>query len=422
MFHSDAGRSTHSFQPVSTHVRRKITYAELFFTFLKAGFLGFGGFMSLISVVQTIVVERKKLLTREEILDGISLASILPGPQAVNVVAYAGNKLRGTLGSLLAAVAVILPSFLLMLLIGFLYKQFGENPQVMRFFIGFLPAVCAVIVTVGWKMAQKQIHRPLDFFLVLSAFGLLLAIPSDWRLYATFALILLFGTIGYFAFGTKQAGMANATQPQPAFPLTKTLLALGMTGLLIAGLYIPLAQEQYSSLLNLCKTFAGLSVILFGGGYVIIPIMAHHVVEVFNWLNQQTYTDAIAFSQIMPGPILIVATFIGFHVQGFLGALLSTIAIFTPPAVLMVAAAQVMDYLRHKPQTESIMKGIRIAVIALIFFAAVELALRANITTTSQIFPFLIIFATSLFVLIRYQLDLIYVIPVAGVVGYFLYP
>src|SRR6185436_20388431 len=94
---------------------RQISYGSLFLTFLKAGCLGFGGFMSLISVVENILVEKKKLMTSEEMLDGISLASLLPGPQAVNVVAYSGNRLRGTWGAVIAAVAVVLPSFILML-------------------------------------------------------------------------------------------------------------------------------------------------------------------------------------------------------------------------------------------------------------------------------------------------------------------
>src|SRR5690349_4281028 len=102
--------------------------------------------MSLISVVESILVRKLNLLKPEDMIDGISLANLLPGPQAVNVVAYSGNKLKGTWGAVIAAVAVIIPSFILMMVLSVLYQQYGNLPEVKRFFSGFVPAVIAVIV------------------------------------------------------------------------------------------------------------------------------------------------------------------------------------------------------------------------------------------------------------------------------------
>ena len=194
-----------------------------------------------------------------------------------------------------------------------------------------------------------------------------------------------------------------------------------MVVVLIIGLYIPVAESEYGSLYNLMKTFSGLSVMLFGGGYVIIPIMRHHVVEVFHWLNKQSFTDGIAFSQVMPGPILIASAFIGYQVQGVTGALLSTIAIFTPPAILMVVASQAMEYFKKSVSATAVMRGIRCGVIGMIFFAAYELGSKADFSSFAEIWPSILIFAAALFVLIRYNVDVVYIIPVAGLVGYFLY-
>ena len=399
---------------------KHISYGSLFLTFLKAGCLGFGGFMSLISVVENILVEKKKLMTSEEMLDGISLASLLPGPQAVNVVAYAGNKLKGTWGAIIAGVAVVLHSFVLMLVLSMLYQKYGQNAEAKQFFKGFVPAVCAVIVSVAWRMAQKNIKGVPEFILMTIAIVGLILIPQQYRLYSTFLLILTFGVVGYLAFLDKKAA-PNALSATGKFPLVKGLLTLGMVILLVIGLYAPVAKEEYKSLYNLMKTFSGLSVMLFGGGYVIIPIMRHHVVEIFGWLNKQAFTDGIALSQVMPGPILIASTFIGYQVQGFTGALLSTIAIFTPPAIVMVVASQAMEYFKKSVRAKAIMKGIRCGVIGMIFFAAYELGSKADFSSFAEIWPSIVIFVAALFVLIRYSVDVVYIIPTAGLIGYFLY-
>jgi len=118
-----------------------VSLPYLFTNFLKIGSTAFGGFMALVSVIENIIVERRKLLTHEDMLDGISLASILPGPVAANVVAYVGYRLRGGWGALMTATAVLLPSFLLVVGLTIFYLQAGEVPAINRIFAGFIPAV-----------------------------------------------------------------------------------------------------------------------------------------------------------------------------------------------------------------------------------------------------------------------------------------
>jgi chromate transporter len=353
-------------------------------------------------------------------LDGISLASLLPGPQAVNVVAYAGNKLRGTVGAIIAAIAVVLPSFILMVVLSMLYQTYGKNPIVMQFFKGFVPAVCAVIISVAWRMAKQNIKGAVEFGLMLLAIVALIFVPKDFRLYITFLLVIVFAIVGYYAFLDKKS-VPKKLEATGEFPIIKTLLASLMIVILVGGLYFPVSEDQYSSLFNLTKTFSGLSVMLFGGGYVIIPIMRHHVVEVFGWLDKVSFTDGIAFSQIMPGPILIAAAFIGFQVKGIAGAIIATFAIFTPPAIVMVVASQAMEYFKKSFTAKAIMRGIRCGVIGMIFFAAYELGSKIDYSSFSAIWPSILIFAGALFVLIKYNVDVVYIIPTAGLIGYFLY-
>ncbi|MBK9730816.1 MAG: chromate efflux transporter [Chitinophagaceae bacterium] len=401
-------------------IQKPVSFFYIFTTFLKAGCLGFGGFMSLISVVESIIVRKRKLLTPEEMLDGISLASLLPGPQAVNVVAYTGNKLKGPWGAVVAGVAVVLPSFLLMVMLSYLYGIYGNIPEVKRFFQGFVPAVVAVIISVAYRMAKQNVKGKIELFLVLLAIAGLIFIPRDYRLYVTFLLVLTFGLIGYFLFTDKKA-LANAPKiARIKFPYITTSLVLVMIATLAAGLYVPV--EDPKSLFNLVKTFGGLSVMLFGGGYVIIPIIQHHVVEVFHWVTQTSFKDGIAFSQVMPGPILIAAAFIGFQVKGITGALLSTIAIFTPPAILMVAASKAMEFFKKSVIAKSVLRGIRCGVIGMIFFAAWELTKTTDYSSFAAFWPSLLIFGGTLVALIKFNVDVVYLIPAAGLVGFFLYP
>ena len=187
--------------------------------------------MSLISVVENIIVKKRHLLKAEDMLDGISLASLLPGPQAVNVVAYAGNKLRGTWGAITAAVAVILPSFVLMVLLSYLYSIYGKMDAVTRFFHGFIPAVAAVILSVVWRMAKQTVKGWKEVLLVAIAFFTLFFSPKPFQLYATFSIVIIFGVVGYFIFAGSGPSATTTTQTQ--FPLRKVIAALIFAGILI---------------------------------------------------------------------------------------------------------------------------------------------------------------------------------------------
>src|SRR3990172_8451124 len=125
---------------------RPVSLWSLFWIFFRIACTSFGGFMALISVVENVIVERKKLMKHHDMLDGISLASILPGPVAVNLVVYVGYRLRGGLGALVRTVAAILPVFVFLVMLAYAYLFWVVIPAVSRLFLGFIPAVGAIIV------------------------------------------------------------------------------------------------------------------------------------------------------------------------------------------------------------------------------------------------------------------------------------
>lgn len=385
----------------------------LAWTFLKVGSTAFGGFMALISVVQNIIVERRKLLTAEEMLDGMSLATLLPGPMAVNVVAYVGYKLRGGVGALVCATAVILPSFLLLLGLTIAYLEWGEMPSVEKAFNGFIPAVAAIIVNAAWGMRAKAIKGVPEAVIAVAAAGLLLGIGGFYLTVGVVAGAALIGLMLFYPKGPHEprAPLMIGGRTQVGWAISLSLLAL-----IMILFVVPTPTLDAHPLSHLATTFSGMSLLLFGGGFVFIPLIQEVVVDGLHWVTATEFTSAIALGQITPGPILISATFIGYKVYGLAGALAATVAIFLPPALLMVTASSALEHIKHHRGIQAALRGIRAAVIGMIAAAAVVVLESAQwhwLTPT--------IFIIALFALMKLKLDVVWIIPLAGLTGLALY-
>lgn len=420
--------------PVKASIALPISPHKLFWIFLKIGCVSFGGFMALISVIADTVVEKHQLLTHDEMLDGISLANLLPGPQGVNCVAYIGYRLRGALGAWLSAIGVLLPTVLLIMGLTALYLTYAPQlPALGSLFAGFVPAVAAIIVTVALRMAANLIQGWREAALALLAALAMLAAPQALKLYVTLSLVVAFGLVGYGMFRQPGEAAAARTSSLPWRRLITPLLALG--GLLL--LFLAQPDLHPNGLPQLALTFSALSLMLFGGGYVFIPVIQDVVVSHYAWLTPQQFLDGIAFSQVTPGPILVIATFIAQKVTtaasgllpGLVGALVGTAAIFAPPAILMVTASQALDELKASTGVQAAMRGIRCGILGMIAVSAVVLmrvALPAwpeVISATAVaaymglLWPTVMLFTAALVAMLKYRVDVVWVIPTAGLCG-----
>ena len=386
----------------------RVSLWTLFTLFLRIGSTAFGGFMALIAVVESHVVERRKWLSHEEILDGVSLATVLPGAIAVNVIAYVGHRMRGTPGALACAAGVILPSFMLMLALSAAYFTWGQIPAVSKLFMGFIPAVSAIILVAAVNMGRKTIKGIPEGLITLIAAALMIFHGSFT---ISLSIIVLSGLAGWLLFRVRPAAGGNLPESTPksqgkSFGVAAAPLA--MTA--------PFWAVNTTMLLKLFTTFAGMSVFLFGGAYVFIPLMHNTVVQSNSWLTSQEFVDAIAMSQIMPGPIVLSTVFIGYKVAGFMGAVVATLGIFLPPGILMIAATHALNRIKKSPLLTAALHGIRPAIIGMIFSAVVTVGMTAQHQWLS-----LVIFAAVLLAQLKFKLDVLWVIPAAGLAGLLMY-
>lgn len=363
-------------------MKEQQNFLPLLKSFFKIGLTSFGGHAALVSVLQEELVKKKKAIQDELIMDGLSIASLLPGPLAVNVVAYIGYHLKGWPGALSTMFVVLLPPVTLIIGIAYLYRTYSDLQPVNSFLAGVIPVIIALILSLCYNMFRKNISANWHYLtfaaILISAFFL-----NSYLWIVVF--IVIGGLIGYIFRDKNISGGEGGDKPQGRIGKD---LYFGLVIIVFAYIILFFLLEGINH--RLLFEFAKVSLTLFGGGYVMIPILHEIVVDNFQWLSSTEFANAIAFGQITPGPILVSATYVGYVTGGLLGAFLATIGIFLPSAVAMVVIGNVFDNVKGHPVVTGIMKGIRPVIIALIAYSGVilfksteEMALSAIITVVS---------------------------------------
>ncbi len=374
--------------------------------------------MALVSIVQRELVEKDKSVENEELLDGISLATVLPGPVAVNVIAYLGYRMRGLAGGLVSMIAVILPSFVFILILSYIYFMYGNIPEFQRFFDGVLPAVAAIILSVSINLSKKNIKDYKQIIIAFIAFSLILWVGG---FFITLLIVLSGAISGYFLYRpekihTKESPSEKQITTELKIWMRKRgLVVLFVLVFIIILIYLP-DLFHLSPLLDtvhdVFMTISGVSITLFGGGYVFIPMLQELVVNKMQWLTNQEFIDGIAMGQITPGPIMISATFIGYKLAGIWGAIAGTIAIFLPPGLLIMMASHLIRFLKESPTLKAVFKGIHPAVIGMILAASVIIGLSMPHEWIQ-----LIILVVSFVLTFAVKVDILIIIPLSGLAG-----
>lgn len=392
-------------------MKNKISYIRLFFIFLKTGTISFGGYMMLIAMIKYEFVERTKILKNSKILDAITMASFLPGPMAINVASYVGFLLKGWKGAVVSFLAVLLPSFLIMLLFSHLYLNSQNIPGFTSFFMGVMPVVSAVIFTVAYDIFKDTKNKIFSFTLVVLSFLIAYLVKG----YISIILpLLICGVLNIFYNKNKiKFGVSFGNSSKNFIKIKGIIVA----SLIMTILYLFLNNAPIDTkTFNLARIFSNISLTLFGGGYVFIPYLDKIIVEQLGWLTQREFIDSIAMGQITPGPILITATFIGYKINGIVGAFIATISIFLPSSVIIIFFSRVYYFFKKNAFFKIVIKGFKIGIIGLICYAGYIIMFREEIFNIFNI----VIFIISFLILSKKLIHPLFLILTFGVLGYYL--
>jgi len=347
----------------STLTRNKYSLSQLTLYFLKLGTWGFGGPVALVGYMQRDLVEDKKWLTEDEYKEGLALAQLAPGPLAAQLGIYIGFVHYSFLGATLAGFAFVLPSFVMVVLLGMAYQLYGGLAWMQAVFYGVGAAVIGIIAMSAYKLTVKSISK-LE----------LAAMKSKWLLWLFYVTgivitvitereeILLFVACGLLYMFIKAP---PKWLKKPAH--------------LSAGIFLSTGFWHYDSrtLQEIGCFFMKAGAFVFGSGLAIVPFLHGGVVKEFGWLTEGQFVDAVAVAMITPGPVVITVGFIGYLVAGFPGACVAAMATFLPCYLFTVALAPSFKKIAKNTSIKAFVEGITAAVIGALVGSVIVIATRS---------------------------------------------
>jgi chromate transporter len=377
----------------------KYSLSALTLYFLKLGTWGFGGPVALVGYMQRDLVEQKEWLTEEEYKEGLALAQLAPGPLAAQLGIYIGFVHYGLLGATLAGLAFVLPSFIMVLLLGMAYQLYGGLPWMQAIFYGVGAAVIGIIAMSAYKLTVKSISK-----FELSA------IKSKWLLWLFYIAgivvtaitereqILLFIACGLIYMLVKAP---------PKWIKKPAVLPVGI--LISTGFW----KYDGKTLQEIGWFFAKAGAFVFGSGLAIVPFLHSGVVTEFGWLNEHQFVDAVAVAMITPGPVVITVAFIGYLVAGFPGACVAALATFLPCYLFTVALAPSFKKIAKNASIKAFVDGITAVVIGALVGSVIIIGLRSIIDIPTA----LIAIAAVLALIFIKKLQEPYIIGIAAIIG-----
>lgn len=365
---------------------------SVFWTFLRLGMTAFGG-PAMIPYIRKAVVERHGWLDEDAFRLGMGTAQVVPGATAMQVAAWAGLQVRGTLGALAAYLGFGIPAFMLMLALTILYMKGSDVPALQGMFAGLQVVVVALVLNAAMDFARQYCDSVMA--------GLLALVAGVWFVFKGNPILILVLVCLASVFVFRDVTRSGPARKRPSFQSGWGVPVLLTAGAFLCwlGLYFWSAQQA-----DLAALMARIDLFAFGGGYVSLPLMLHEVVEVRGWFSEAGLMDAIALGQLTPGPIVMTATFVGYGVAGFSGAVVATVAVFTPSFLILRAVAPVAGKLVASPLAARVLKGSLVSLVGLM--AAV--AWRFLVST--QWSPAAMVIAAAAFVALRLRVDILYVV------------
>lgn len=330
--------------------------------FLYLGTFGFGGPIALAGYMQRDLVEQRRWISKQDYLDGLALAQLAPGPLAAQLAMYLGYVRAGIGGATLVALAFILPSFLMVLGISWLYVRFGGLAWMQALFYGIGAAVIGIIVRAAHKLIKLTLEKDVGLWAIFLALAVVTAATQS--------------EIAWLFLGAGFIYMLVKAQPWKWSQRLSVLSVVPMVGSQVGSMGV---EPVPATALRLLGFFGKAGAMVFGSGLAIVPFLYGGVVKEYHWLTEQQFMDAVAVAMITPGPVVITVAFIGYLVRDSWGATLAAIGVFLPVYLFVVIPSPWFKKHAKNPSLNAFVKGVTAAATGAIAGACVVLARRAII-------------------------------------------
>jgi chromate transporter len=381
--------------------------AQFFRAALFLGVVGFGGGLSVLANIHALVVRRRRWMTDREFTNTVTVSQMLPGGAAANALAYIGLRFGGMRGALLGYTGFVLPGWIAVMALAFLYVHYGTTPDVATLLGGFNAAVVGIIGAITLKMVRSAVSRLWQ--MGLAAAALLFSVVGDMAPGEVALLSICVGlavdlgtkrarlfalerrrvrreppvvlpeegaTLATEKPGPEEAQAARSDPPERNPPPSDVRVATWTVFAVVVGIALH-APGVDAELIRILFSFFRTGLGAYGGGFAIVPHLKQ-VVAREGWLTDRQFADAVAIGKLTPGPVLLLATFIGYLRHGALGAIVATLGIFSAPFALVTLAGTWLDRVRSRRPVRAALRGLTPAVLGLMAAAMISLGDTIN--------------------------------------------
>ena len=380
--------------------RPTYTLRQLILYFLRLGALGFGGPVALAGYMRRDLVEARQWITEADYKEGLALAQLAPGPLAAQLAIYLGYVHYRIVGATLVGMAFVLPSFLMVVALGWAYVRFGGLTWMQSVFYGVGAAVIGIIAISAHKLTTKSVGKDKllwAVYLLLAAVTVVTESEVAWLFLAAGVLVWFWRAPPKWL----RQGRMNAVAVTP-----------------VAAASDLLGTIDWPLLAQLGAFFAKAGAFVFGSGLAIVPFLYGGVVTGHHWLNEKQFVDAVAVAMITPGPVVITVGFIGYLVAGLPGACVAALGTFLPCYLFTILPAPYFKKYGKLPAILAFVDGVTAAAVGAITGAVIVLAKRSIVDV-----PTALLAVATVLLLVRFKkLPEPVIVAGAALLGLALYP
>lgn len=362
-----------------------VPLSDIFRVFLRIGVLSFGGPAAQIALMHRILVDENRWLTEKQYLNALSFCMLLPGPEAMQLATYAGWRLHGILGGLVAGLLFVLPGAMVIFALATLYVSFGNLPLMDTLFLGVQAVATVIVIEALLKLSRRALIGPAHWTMAGLAFVAIFFLDLPFP-----AIVLAAGMYGAFALVTVEQAEPTA---DVAVSDNRTF-AIILIGLAVWGLPLFLLDALLGNtiLTSIGLFFSKLAVVTFGGAYAVLAYMAQDVVVDFSWLTATEMMDGLGLAETTPGPLILVTQFVGFlaafgeggYALAIAGGLVTLWVTFVPCFLWIFAGAPYIDRISAQPRLNAALKAITAAVVGVILNLSLWFALHVVFGTVTE--------------------------------------